>query len=72
VPDLVAAIQEFLAARNEKPKPFVWTATVNSLVAKLAGRRQTLEQIQPGYTAPSTRKRKSTYFLDTTTIISRK
>lgn len=59
VPDLVTAIKEFLAVWNEKPKPFVWTATVDSIVAKLAGCRQTLEQIQPGCTAPRTRKRKS-------------
>jgi len=59
VPDLVAAIQEFLGVWNENPKPFVWTATVDSIVAKLARCRQTLEQIQPGSTAPKTRKRKS-------------
>jgi transposase len=59
VPDLVAAIQDFLAAWNEKPRPFVWTATVDSIVAKLARCRQTLEQIQPGCTAPKARKRKS-------------
>lgn len=58
VADLVAAIQEFLAAWNEKPKPFVWTATVESIVAKLARCRQTLEQIQPGCSLPKTRKRK--------------
>jgi transposase len=59
VDDLVAAIQQFLAAWNEKPRPFVWTATVDSIVAKLARCRQTLEQIQPGCTLPKTRKRKS-------------
>jgi len=59
VPDLVAAIQEFLGVWNENPKPFVWTATVDSIVAKLARCRQTLEQILPGSTAPKTRKRKS-------------
>jgi len=59
VEDLIAAINEFLAAWNEKPKPFVWTATVESIVAKLAHCRQTLEQIQPGCTTPKTRKRKS-------------
>ena len=58
VADLVAAIQEFLAAWNEKPKPFVWTATVDSIVAKLNRCRQTLEQIQPGCTVPKSRKRK--------------
>lgn len=59
VEDLVAAIEEFLAVWNEKPKPFVWTATVESIVAKLARCRQTLEQIQPGCTLPKSRKRKS-------------
>ncbi len=59
VDDLIAAIEEFLAAWNENPKPFVWTATVDSILAKLARCRQTLEQIQPGCTVPKTRKRKS-------------
>ena len=59
VDDLIAAINEFLVAWNEKPRPFVWTATVESIVAKLARCRQTLEQIQPGCTAPKTRKRKT-------------
>jgi transposase len=60
VDDLELAIKEFLAAWNEHPKPFVWTATVESIVAKLARCRQTLEQIQPGCTTPKTRKRLST------------
>jgi len=59
VDDLIAAIEEFLAAWNETPKPFAWTATVDSIVAKLARCRQTLEQIQPGCTLPKSRKRKS-------------
>lgn len=59
VDDLIAAIEEFLAAWNENPKPFVWTATVDSILAKLARCRQTLEQIQPGCTLPKVRKRKS-------------
>ena len=52
VPELKQAIDEFLAAWNEKPKPFVWTATVDSIVAKLARCRQTLEKIDPGCTLP--------------------
>ena len=56
---LVAAIEEFLAVWNQKPRPFVWTATVDSILAKLTRCRQTLEQIQPGCTAQKTRKRKS-------------
>ena len=58
VADLESAIAEFLAAWNEEPKPFVWTATVDSIVEKLSRCRQTLEQIQPGCTLPRTRKRK--------------
>lgn len=56
VPDLKQAIDAFIAAWNEKPKPFVWTATVDSIVAKLSRCRQTLEQIQPGCTSPQSRK----------------
>jgi transposase len=58
VEDLEKAIEEFLAAWNEKPKPFVWTATVDAIVAKLSRCRQTLEKIQPGCTLPRTRKAK--------------
>ena len=59
VEHLVAAINEFLTAWNERPKPCVWTATVDSIVAKLAGCRQTLEQIEPGFTLPRSRKKLS-------------
>jgi len=58
VEDLEKAITEFLAAWNENPKPFVWTATVESIVEKLSRCRQTLEQIRPGYTLPRRRKAK--------------
>jgi transposase len=58
VEDLKRAIAEFLAAWNEKPKPFVWTATVDSIVEKLSRCRQTLETIQPGCTLPRRRKAK--------------
>ena len=56
---LIAAIEDFLAVWNENPKPFVWTATVDSIVTKLSRCRQTLEQVQPGCTLPKSRKRKS-------------
>jgi hypothetical protein len=56
VPDLKQAIDEFIAVWNEKPKPFVWKATVESIVAKLSRCRQTLEQIQPGSTLSRSRK----------------
>lgn len=58
VSDLRQAIEEFLAAWNKNPKPFVWTATVDSILAKLSRCRQTLEKIQPGCTLPRKRKAK--------------
>ena len=60
VDDLIAAIEEFLAAWNLKPKPFIWTATVESIIEKLAHCKQTLERIQPGCTLPRIRKKKIT------------
>jgi len=58
VEDLEQAITDFLAAWNENPKPFIWTATVESIVEKLSRCRQTLEQIRPGCTVPRRRKAK--------------
>ena len=59
VEDLQNAITEFLEAWNENPKPFLWTATVDSIQQKLTRCRQTLEQIQPGCTQPRRRKAKN-------------
>ena len=56
VPELKQAIDEFLNAWNENPNPFVWTATVESIVAKLESCRQTLEKIDPGCTLPRRKK----------------
>jgi len=58
VKDLQNAIMEFLAVWNENPKPFVWTATLESIQEKLSRCRQTLEQIEPGCTQPRRRKAK--------------
>lgn len=58
VDDLKVAIDAFLAAWNEDPKPFVWTATVESITEKLTRCRQTLEKIHPSSTMPPSRKRK--------------
>ena len=44
-------------ASEMNPRPFVWTATVDSIVAKLARCRQTLEKIQPRCTQARTTKR---------------
>jgi hypothetical protein len=59
VADLQASIGAFLHTWNENPRPFVWTATIESIQEKLNRCRRTLEQIQPGCTGPRTRKRKS-------------
>ncbi|MGH9567706.1 MAG: IS630 family transposase, partial [Candidatus Angelobacter sp.] len=59
VADLQASIEAFMLAWNQNPKPFVWTATVESIQEKLNRCRQTLEQIQPGCTKPKTRKRRA-------------
>src|SRR4029453_10133514 len=58
VADLEASIEAFLTAWNQDPKPFVWTATVESIQEKLTRCRQTLEQIKPGCTTPKSRKQK--------------
>lgn len=58
VEDLKAAIDGFLTAWNKDPKPFVWTATVESITEKLSRCRRTLEKIQPGCTSPRSRKRR--------------
>lgn len=59
VADLQQAIGQFLENWNEKPRPFVWTATVESITAKLSRCRQTLEKIQPGCTLPRSRKKRT-------------
>jgi hypothetical protein len=45
VPDLVAAIQEYIDAHNKDPKPYVWTATAESILAKVARARTILLKI---------------------------
>ena len=45
VPELIAAIEDYLQANNDKPSPFVWTATADSILAKVRRGRVTLEQI---------------------------
>lgn len=50
VPDLQEAIDRFLAAWNEKPKPYIWTAKVDDIMKKIDRARAKLEQIKPGCT----------------------
>src|ERR1700676_1031042 len=45
VPDLIAKIEEYLDAHNDDPKPFIWTATAEDILAKVARGRIALEKV---------------------------
>jgi transposase len=45
VPDLIAKIEEYLAVHNNDPKPFVWTATADEILAKVARGRVALQAV---------------------------
>ena len=44
VPDLIAAIDAYMAQRNAKPKPFVWTKTAQEILAKVNRARIALDK----------------------------
>jgi len=58
VPDLVQAIEAFLAAWNADPHPFVWTAKLEEILQKIERARAKLESIQPGCTQPRRRQKR--------------
>ncbi len=45
LPDLIAAIEIYLAANNDTPEPFVWTATADEILARVRRGRVTLTQL---------------------------
>lgn len=45
VPDLIASIEDYLATHNDDPKPYRWTATAESILAKVQRARTTLDQV---------------------------
>jgi transposase len=45
VPELIAAIEAYLAAHNKDPKPFVWTATAEEILEKVRRGRVALGRI---------------------------
>jgi transposase len=45
VPDLIAAIEAYLNATNTDPRPFVWTATAEAILAKVRRGRVALSQV---------------------------
>jgi transposase len=57
VPDLKQAIDEFMRAWNQSPKPFIWTASVGQIIEKIDRARIKMEQIQPGSTLRGRRKK---------------
>jgi transposase len=46
VKDLITAIDDYLKANNNDPKPFVWTATAEQILAKVARGRVALQQVK--------------------------
>jgi transposase len=46
VPDLIAAIEEYLAAHNTDPKPFVWTAEIDTIMDKIGRAHAALPNTQ--------------------------
>jgi transposase len=50
VAELQQTIDDFLTAWNANPKPFVWTASVEKILEKIAKCKRRLEEIQPGST----------------------
>jgi hypothetical protein len=56
VPDLKQAIDEFMQAWNDSPKPFIWTATVSDIIEKIERARLKMEHIKPGSTLPRGKK----------------
>jgi transposase len=46
VNDLITAIEDYLKANNDNPEPFVWTATAEQILAKVARGRVALQQVE--------------------------
>ena len=46
VPELIAAIEQYLAASNADPKPFVWPTSAQAILDKLAKCKATYETLE--------------------------
>jgi hypothetical protein len=44
VPDLIASIEKYMEVHNDEPKPFIWTATAESILTKVRRGRVALDQ----------------------------
>jgi transposase len=45
VPDLTNAIETYLKAHNNDPKPFIWTASIDSILEKVRRCKAVLETV---------------------------
>jgi transposase len=45
VPELITAIDDFLQAHNNDPKPFIWTASIDSILEKVGRCKAVLETV---------------------------
>jgi transposase len=46
VPDLITAIEAYIALHNNNPKPFVWTAKAEDIIAKCRRAKAVLDKVQ--------------------------
>jgi hypothetical protein len=48
VADLIAAIEDYLSKHNADPKPFVWTKSADTILAKTRRARAKVDAVKPG------------------------
>jgi transposase len=46
VPELIAALEKYVAQHNKEPKPFIWTAKAHDILAKVARARKKLTRLK--------------------------
>jgi len=46
IPDLIAAIEDYIQIHNSDPKPFIWTASANDILEKVKRGRKKLDNLQ--------------------------
>ncbi len=46
VNELITAIEDYLQADNDNPRPFIWTATAEQILVKVARGRVALQQVE--------------------------
>jgi transposase len=47
LPELIAALEKYLAHHNKEPKPFIWTANAKDILSKVTRARKKLARRQP-------------------------